>query len=345
MEAQVKNQTEEVAYARNQVNGEAMRRLSARRKTLMKAAEVQGVAPFSVWNFNPTEAIIWVLGSKLSVPAFNSKLGIKRTVPFGEEERAASVVVFRELKGYASPTSAQNEAGGDPQAPQMGYDWRVMHPVEQVRAFEHNYNSQSGAMGGVLVFQGDSHTIGRSSEQVIHIPHVVRGDDGTLIYTTEKVSLAQKLDQILSRQRDYCFRRLQLAQEWTDQGEISSVHDGPGGFTAWGRFAVHMGWKHQSELGWMVSDSAAASCDKCGKRSQSGTALFCSCGAPYDAFKAYMAGHKVDLDYLAALPEEKLKLVKAEMHRRENLFKFLDEPKPEVKAKAKPEAKADETKS
>lgn len=312
-------------YASNQVNGEAMTRLGLKREAAIEAAELGGIKPFSVWNFNPIDIVIWVLGNKLSVPAYSSTLGIKKTVPFGGAQRSASSMVIRNLMGFSRPTSAQNEQGGDPQAPQMQYDWQVVQPVEQVRAFEFDYNERSGGVGGVLVFQGDGHEIGHSNDQLIHIPSVRRAKGGTILFTTAQVSLAEKLDQTLTRQKETCFRKLNLAQEWNDDPDKrNSVHDGPQGFAAWGQFAVDMGWKHQSELGWMVSDSAAESCKKCGKGKRSGTALFCECGSPYDAYIAYMAGHKVEIDYLAALPADKLKLVKSEMKRRENLFKDFD---------------------
>ena len=323
------------AYAARQVNGEAMTKLSIKRETLEQASRIAGVVPFSVWNFNPVPAAIWKLGTKYSIPPALSPLGIKKTVHWDDAERIASSMVFREIKGFPATVSVANEPGGDANNPVMQYDWRVVQPIELVRAFEYEYNGRSEGMGGMLVFQGDPHSVGSSSDQIIQVPVVRRAKGGALLYTTESVSLAEKLDQVLGKQKEYCFRKLQTAQDWSDDPDKrSSVHDGPMGFEAWGQFAINLGWQDQEEIRWMVKQKTSGACVRCGKMRSSGKAMFCSCGHPYDAFRAYMDGMKVDLDVLAALPAEQLEQVKSEMRRRERLFKDL-EPEPEKHGKGK----------
>ena len=100
---------------------------------------------------------------------------------------------------------------------------------------------------------------------------------------------------------------------------INNVH------IAWGYFAIEQGWKHKAELTWLLSRDATEACIKCGAPRDSGTALFCKCGRPYDPFAAFMAGEDVPVSYLSGLPDEQLKAVKAEMRRRKNLFAD-DEP-------------------
>lgn len=334
MATQVRNATEELAYARNQTNGEAMRKLSIKRKSAVRAAEINGITPFSVWNFNPISIAVEKLGTKLSVPRYNDpKLGINKSVPFGDSERKAKSMVFRNLMGYSEPTSA-TPVQGDPQNPKMEYDWQVVHPVEQVRAFEYDYNEREGGMGGVLVFQGDAHTVGKSNDQVIHVPTVVRAEDGGLIYTTQEVSLAEKLGSIFARQREYCFRKLAQAKDWSaDPDKINSVHDGPQGFQAWGQYAIDMGWQDQDDVDWMVRRDASTACTKCGKTRKSGKAYFCeACNHPYDAYAAFMAGMDVDKNVLSTLPEKQLKEVLREMARRKKLFEMFEEQEVPKKA-------------
>lgn len=323
--APVVSESQRVVREFNQKNGENMERLSVKREERVEAVHAAGVVPWSIWNFGPTEAIIYVLGDKISVPAATDDLGIKRTVYYGDTERTASVVVLRKEKGTPRPLSADNEPGANPNAPRVLYDWDVILPIAQARIFEFNYNEAENGPGGLLVIEGDSHVIGRNSDQIVRVPTAKRSKSGTMIYSTHEVSLAQKLDAVLTRQKNYCFSRLNLAREWFDQGEIASVHDGPKGFAAWGQFAVKMGWKHQTELDWMVAQSALESCKKCGTGRKSGAAMFCTCGAPYDAYAAFMAGFPVDVGYLTSLPEDKQAEVRHEMRRRENFFKDAPE--------------------
>ena len=319
-------------FAARQVNGEAMTRLSVQRRGIERAADITGTIPFTVWNFNPVPILQWKLGNKYEIPPAMGELGNKRTIHWDGGERQASVATFRQYKGFSRPISINNELGGDPNKPIEERTWKLMQPIELTRAFEYEYNAIEGRMGGVLVHQGDSHTVGDSTDQIIHVPIAQRVEGNLLVYLTEPVSLLEKLDQILTKQKEYCFAKLQLAQDWYDDDDKrSSVHDGPMGFAAWGRFAVQMGWQDSGEFPWMVKQKSLGGCKACGTLRSSGTALFCAkCNNPYDPFTAFMAGYDVNVSLLSTLPEDQRKMVRQEKERRD---RFFDDPPAEPQGK------------
>jgi hypothetical protein len=326
-------------FAARQVNGEAMTRLGIQRKGIERAADIAGTTPFTVWNFNPVPIVQWKLGQKYEIPPALGGLGKKRTVHWDGGERVASVATFRQYKGFSRPISINNEQGGDPNKPIEERTWKLMQPIELTRAFEYEYNLMEGKMGGVLVYQGDSHVVGDSSDQIIQVPIATRVEGNLLVYSTESVSLLEKLNQVLTKQKEYCFAKLQLAQDWYDREEArSSVADGPMGFAAWGRFAVEMGWQDSGEFPWMVKQKSLGGCKACGTLRSSGKALFCAkCNNPYDPFEAFMAGYDVNTSLLATLPEEQRTIVLNEKKRRARFFEETDEApeKPKTHGKNK----------
>ena len=125
-------------YAARQVNGEAMTKLSIDRQTQQEASLISGVVPFCVWNFNPVPIATVKLGTKYEVPPALSPLGIKKTIHWNDSERIASSMVFREAKGFSRPISVNTEPGGDANNPTMQYGWKMVQPIELVRAHIRN---------------------------------------------------------------------------------------------------------------------------------------------------------------------------------------------------------------
>ena len=313
-----------IQYQKDHANGKAMHNLSIKRESAEASARMSGIVPFSVVNFNPVPIVPPPgLLDDLSVQAIGSPLGKDRSVVWGGKTRVGKILVLENLKGHAVITDARSE--GDPSAPDVTYDWRVIPPIQQAKAFDDSYNRtrEQRSMGGVLVFKGNAATLDDPKE-LIEVPVATRLKDGNLQYHTKIVPLKERLKEIFDLQKVFCLAQCELAQQWSEDEQfkksITPAH------RAWGQFAIDMGWADQGRLAWLIPSDPDAACVKCGSMRTSGTALFCKCGRPYDPFKAFMAGEPVETNYLATLPAEQLKEVKAEMARREKLF-AKEEPK------------------
>jgi len=321
-------------YIRRQANGDSMNRLTVKRETAQEMADMSNYPAFSIINFNPIRLGVEWATNDLSPLQYNHPLANKVAVKYGSGERVGSLLVVRNYKGYHAPISARDI--GDPSVPDCDYDWHIVYPIELARPFEHNYNNGqdgTGAIGGVLVFQGHAKQVleSKRNDIVIHVPATRRAKNKTLIYYAEPISLAEKLDDIFTKQKAYCFEKLRVARSLADHADPqlqASVHDGV--FSAWAQFAIDMGWTDVGQVDWLMRKESGETCKKCGTIRKSASAMFCSnpaCLQPFDPFAAYMAGMKVDLDTLAMLPDDQRKIVAKEMKRRANLFKDFEPEK------------------
>jgi hypothetical protein len=313
----------------NYVDGKGMRELRVKRMTKVEEANLGGIVPFTIANFNPVIARVESGIIDYSVPPAGGKLGIQKRLKIASMERTAAILVVDKIKGYAKITQA-TDSTDDPNNPDVGYDWNVVQPIQQVREFDFQYNNPTDefSMGGVLVFKGTWDTLARAARGenggTIYVPDTKRAANGTLLYMAKPVSLVDRLTQILDRQKAYCMRKIQTAREYKDdprpefQASIDITHK------TWGQYAVDRGWADLHQLDFLLLRNAGPGCKRCGASRQSGLAMFCKCGHPYDALAAYMAGHKVDIDLLASLPAEQLEQVKKEAKRRRELAALLE---------------------
>jgi hypothetical protein len=322
----------------NYVDGKGMRELRVKRLTKVEEAYLSGVVPFTIANFNPVIARVESGIIDYSVPAAYAKLGIQKRIKFGGIERTAAIFTVANLKGYSKVLQA-SDTTGNPNDPEVGYDWNIVQPIQQVREFDWQYNNPSDEMrmGGVLVFKGDWKALANAAQGmdggIIHVPHTKRAANGTLLYLARPVPLIDRLTEILDYQKAYCMRKIQQAREYKDdprpefQASIDITHK------LWGQFAVDRGWADLNQIDFLLLRNAGAGCLRCGASRQSGLAMFCKCGRPYDAFVAYMAGEKVDVEYLANLKPDQLEAVTKEAKRRRELATLLggEVTKPETK--------------
>ena len=319
-----------IEYQKKQANGMAMDRLSIKRESAIEAARIAGIVPFSILNFNPVVVNVESGVVNVKVPPYQSPLGIKKKVKFGGIERIASLVVIANPEGYAKILRASNEQGGDPNSPDVDWDWRVVLPMEQARLFEFQYNDPNNpaAMGGIIVFKGDAHAL-ESKDGIIHVPHTKRLKNGAMQHFTQPIAFVDKLNEVLARQKQFCINKLQQAKQFYNDPElrksVDNIHQ------VWGQFASDLGWQDIGRMDFLLPRDGDESCPKCGKMRESGAAMFCPCGRPYNPFEAFMAGEDVATSYLANLPDEQLAEVKAEMKRRRELF----EEEETVQAKGK----------
>jgi len=313
-----------IQYQKNQAKGKAMENLTVKRESAEAVARMNGITPFSVVNFNPVEITAPPgLLDDLSIQPIGSPLGKDRPVAWGGKTRMGKILVLENLKGHAVIIDARNE--GDPSAPDVTYDWRIIPPIQQAKAFDDSYNRtrEQRSMGGVLVFKGNGATLD-DPKGLIEVPIATRLKDGNLQYHTKIVPLKERLKEIFDLQKVFCLAQCELAQQWSEDEQfkksITTAH------RKWGQFAIDMGWADQGRMTWLIPSDPDAACVKCGAMRTSGTALFCKCGRPYDPLKAFFAGEHVEESYLATLTGDDLRRVKAEMARRKRLF-AEEEPK------------------
>ena len=331
-----------IEYLKKQQYGQANDRLTIRRESAIQRAQTVGWPPFSILNFNPVWLNVECAHVNWKVPPFNylpEDKSNKRTFHFGGKERTASLFVCSNLEGFSKPISVRE--GPEPNSPEVDRDWNIVFPIEQVRLFEFQYNNPSdpASMGGVITFQGDGSNIDGNSQRdgVIHVPQAKRLKNRELQFYTAPVSFIQKMNDTLTRQKNYCLNKLMEAKKFHSdpdpliQKSVTNIHQ------AWGQFAADMGWQDIGRMDFLLPRDADQGCAKCGRMRKTGTALFCECGNPYDAFEAFMAGMDVSDGLLAALPGEQLEKVREEMKRRRNLFRVEeDEGEETVRRSRKP---------
>lgn len=233
---------------------------------------------------------------------------------------------------------------------------RVFSPHSIACELWSQYNSASHKlMGGVLMFDQGPHTLTPASlaknDGRIFVPERLQmEDEGLYTYQLRPALLEDELDRIFTTQREYCDVVLQQGHTlWAEQ-DITSRKMVTDTHREWARFALAMGYlaslpewvNAKLELTDKVTE--LRTCSYCGTQQQNATIYFCpKCNAPYDAFKAFMAGRHVPEGYLMMLEGEELEIVLRSLQEKKSRFANLgaapaSEPLPPQVATAAPPA-------
>ena len=299
-------------------NGKSMRALQIEKRSVHERLVAEGrLHPATIVNFNP---IALDLGHALipyKVPASTDPGSLKITVGVEGATYTGSYVTDKTPLFQSILRSAQDSS--DELA--MKFDVVPILPIEKAYAFYQTYNDVgSNNMGGVLIFQGDIRVLEKRHVEV-EVPSYRDLPNKTRSYFTEKQMMKDVLGKIFARQRLYCESRIARAQaSFDDPDQRKNVTDQD---RAWAQYAFTMGWKDE-EPKWVytLTPSEAAKCKGCGAVAVNG-AYFCTCGRPYDAFTAYMAGENVAPVYLANLGKDQMAEVKKESERRKKALEGL----------------------
>ena len=200
-------------------------------------------------------------------------------------------------------------------------------------------------MGGVMIFQGDRHTLSPShlerSGGTIKVPKPVRLPENRRAFTVEERELGEVVEEMFTMQSMYVNDRLHRAHSlWAtnDPMQQKSVDDID---RSWARFAISLGmidelpeWVTRN----ILSGAALANvvrCPLCSKPQTDSKILLCPFDhAPYNTLQAYLAGAPVAQQYLDLLDGDELDQYAYEQARREERRKA-------ALARGKKQAKAD----
>jgi hypothetical protein len=330
--------------------GPGMKRLTMQRESAYMDLKNSGrLKACTVVNLNPLSLKVEDTHVPSRVPAGNDPLGKRIIIEHGGRKFQASFLTIREpsfvawIRDVHKPADEGENASAE-------YDPKWVLPLEAVDQYRIQYTQpQFTPMGGVLAFEGDIHALKEAlkDEGTIRIPTSSRLQDGTRSYFSKEVSVMKELAATLEMQKTFCMFMIQQGDEYDQDAEqrknITPVH------RLWLTFAMEMGWK-QVAPPWMNAtlDSEEA-CKGCGKGRTRQDAFFCSCGRPFNAYAAYMAGENVPESYLFALKGKEFDDVMKELAKRKKMmarFAAADEPaeKP-AKATAAADKPADEPKA
>lgn len=239
-------------------------------------------------------------------------------------------------------------------------DARVFTPHSIACELWSQYNSASHKlMGGILMFDQGPHVLknmASASNGKIYVPERQQMDDSLLYtYRLREIDLEEELDRIFKTQSDYCNVVLQQAHTlWAEQ-DVTSRKMVTDTHREWARYAKMMGWLEALpewvNAALLIGDKVRElkACSYCGTQQNSDQVYFCpKCNAPYDAFKAFMAGRAVPQAYLELLEGEELEIVLRKLAERKQRFSGVAaEPAPlppaitTAPAAPKPQTKAE----
>lgn len=230
---------------------------------------------------------------------------------------------------------------------------RVFSPHSIGCELVHQYNSpDTKLMGGLLLFDQGPHMLSpdnlRKSDGRIWVPERAQlGDSWRYSYTLRETTLEDELTRIFTTQREYMDVVLQQAHGYWSEQDPSSRKMITDTHRDWARYAKDMGYLLGELPEWVTAklDTTTAMkdlvpCPQCGTQQPNASTWFCrSCNAPYDTFKAFMAGKVVPQAFLELLEGDELKQVQAKLAERAN--KFVRFKVPAVATEAKPQTKAE----
>ena len=223
---------------------------------------------------------------------------------------------------------------------------RVFSPHSIGCELVHQYNSPSTKlMGGILLFDQGPHMLSpenlRKNDGRIYVPERTQlGDSWRYSYSLRETTLEDELTRIFTTQREYMDVMLQQAHGyWSEQDPnsrkmITDTH------RDWARYAKQMEYLATlpewvtAKLDTKASMADLVPCPQCGTQQPNANTWFCrTCNAPYDTFKAFMAGKVVPQVYLELLEGEELQLVQQKLAERRAKFVEFTAP---TKAPAAP---------
>lgn len=301
------------------IDGPGMKALRLKRQSARIELEHSGrLRPATIVNFNPVQLKVESGLINFSVPACNDKVRKGLAYTHGGHRYEAAVVTVREPAMI--PWIRDVKPSLDGENPVSDFDIKWALPIELADAFRQSYNESgmnSMNMGGVVVFEGDVHTFAKA--KTLRVAKFTMLPDRTRSFYTEEVDAAELVAKLLEQQREYCQRMIQQGDEYfqnqnqIERQNITSVH------RVWAKYAIDMGWKQENPPWMNAKFDVEESCKGCGAPKNRRDAFFCSCGRPYNAFSAFMAGENVPEAYLLALKGEELDKVLGEMKRRKAL--------------------------
>jgi len=300
-------------------------------------------APATIINFNPVTLRLKGILASQSVHA--AGIGRKVTIPYRGRKWVGSYVTSRSPVTWPICIGTENVKGIDVPSFKAEY----ISPIGIAHQFYEHYvvgARDAEGMGGILIFAGDAHTLEPARQAksngtlMVPIPDPELSTHERVSFKLEMRSLDACLDRALATQRAYAEwqisegHRFANAQSDDLRSQLSSYH------ILWHNWAIEMGYKREPEK-WAAAqlqdspDVDAIFCPGCHTRQTNTEQAFCpNCNRPFDAYKAFMAGHPVPMQYLEMYEGAEWDGIVVEMKRRKEkraMLEGVEEPKKKVR--------------
>lgn len=305
-------------------------------------------APATVINFNPVPLSLFGQLQRWTIPA----RGKGRSVEIGYRGRKfiGSYMTVTSPEIWLVPIGVNYDPVSD--APAM--EARYIATAGIAYQFYAHYTTgadDAQHMGGILMFDGDIHTIEEhrlnKTGGIVLAPMERESGDREGLH--ERYMVPRKFDEFLGEELD---RQRHYAEEVISQAHSYSVSQSDlirnqltANHITWHNYAIECGYL-SAPLPWAakkLTDSPltdAVFCPDCRSRQEDPEQYFCrECNAPFDAYKAFMAGKNVSPDRLAiyAGESQEFKDIIAELERRRRNLELLGLPDTTRKPKRKEE--------
>ncbi len=296
-------------------------------------------APCTLVNLNPVELKLFGELQRYTVPAAGKGLEVLN-LSFKGRTFPSSYITFRTAHVMLAHTGTQNDMLAGVDTPAM--EARHIPPLGLAHQFYSHYvegAADAQYMGGILMFEGDIHTLDKkrlaASEARIWVPkqEVTLDGLGDVVYTVEPMALSDCLAKALTTQRRYGETRISeghrfaTSQSSVERNQLNNDH------IVWHNWALNLGYieKAYSWASEQLRDSPtvqAVYCPDCRTRQDDPEQFFCTaCNAPFDPLKAFLAGKTVSADKLAMYEGEEWDAIVAETQRRKAKIAILEGPK------------------
>ena len=295
-------------------------------------------APCTLINLNPVDLHLYGELQRWSVPAAGKGLDVLN-LSFRGRTLESSYVMFDTPHVWLAHTGTQNDTLAGVDTPSM--EARHIPPLGLAHQFYSHYvegASDAQYMGGILMFEGDIHTLDPKrlarTDNTLWVPKMDITLDGLgdVVYTVEPVDLKKALEGCLVQQRKYAEGRIAeghryaTSQSDIERNQLNNDH------IVWHNWALALGYieKAYSWASERLRDSPtiqAVYCPDCRTRQGDPEQYFCTnCNAPFDALKAFLAGKTVSPDRLSVYEGEQWDAIVAETTRRRAKIALLEEP-------------------
>lgn len=310
-------------------------------------------APATVVNLNPVPLRLQGELQRWMVPEAGK--GLPVNINFRGRKFTGSYMTISTPHLYPSHTGTHNDKQSGVDMPAVEYLY--ISPLGLAHQFwDHFVEGAADAqgMGGVLIFEGDIHTLDadrlEKSDGHVWVPKkdITLEGFGDVVYVSEKMKLSPIVERSVTTQRNYADFQVAEGHNYsTSQSEIirnqlSNYH------RTWHNFALGMGYIEKA-LPWAserLKDTPmnqAVFCPDCRNRQTDPDQYFCTnCNSPFDALKAFLAGKTVSPDRLTVYEGEQWEAVVNETKRRKAKIALLDVRETKKQREAREAAEAAE---
>jgi hypothetical protein len=323
------------------------RQISARKKleqlralTTRRGDRWEGpCAPATVINLNPVPLRLEGELQRWMIPPAGR--GLQVDIAFRGRKFVGSYMTISTPHLYGSHSGTQNDRQSGVDMPLMEYNH--IPPIGLAHQFyDHFVEGAADAqyMGGVLIFEGDIHTLDpdrmERNDGYVWVPkkEITLDGFGDVVYIVEPQKFSACVEQSVMTQRNYTDTQIAEGHGFHNskseiiQNQLSNYH------RTWHNYALEKGYI-EAALPWAVErmkDSPRTQmvlCPDCRTRQADPDQHFCAnCNAPFDALKSFLAGKTVSPDRLTEYEGDEWKAIVKETKRRKAKIAMLEIPAP-----------------